>query len=85
MTTNTARIEFRLPPESKGLIEEAAKLLGMNVSEFASSRLVALARQTIAEHNVTRLTNRDRDIFLAMLDAEGKPNEALAQAFRDVD
>jgi uncharacterized protein (DUF1778 family) len=84
MATTTTRLEFRLRPESKELIEQAAQLLGMTVSEFANSRLVQLARQIIAEHNITRLTDRDRDIFLAMLDADSKPNAALRKAFREV-
>lgn len=84
MATTTARVEFRLRPESKDLIEQAAGLLGMSLTEFASSRLVQLAQQVVAEHNVARLTNRDRDIFLAMLDADSEPNAALRQAFRDV-
>ena len=85
MATNAARIEFRLPPEGKDLIEQAAQLMGLTVTEFASSRLVSFARQIIQEHNITRLTDRDRDIFLAMLEADEEPNAALTQAFRDVD
>jgi uncharacterized protein (DUF1778 family) len=80
----TTRLEFRIRPESKELIEQAAQLLGMSVSEFANSRLVQLARQVISEHNVTKLTNRDRDIFLAMLEADTEPNAALRKAFREV-
>ena len=80
----TTRLEFRIRPESKDLIEQAAQLLGISVSEFANSRLVQLARQIIAEHNIIRLTNRDRDIFLAMLDADTEPNAALQKAFRGV-
>lgn len=76
------RLEFRLLPEHKELIEQAAQLLGITVTEFADSRLVPLAREIIAEHNMTRLTDRDRDIFLAMLDSEDEPNEALRSAFR---
>ena len=80
----TVRIGLRLLPDDKELIEEAAQLLGMNLTEFASSRLVALARRTIQEHNVTRLTKRDRDIFIAMLEAGKEPNASLTRAFRDV-
>jgi len=84
MATTTTRLEFRLRRESKDLIEQAAQLLGMTVSEFANSRLVRLARQVIAEHNITRLTDRDREIFLKMLEADSKPNAALRKAFREV-
>jgi uncharacterized protein (DUF1778 family) len=60
-------------------------LLRLSVTEYAGSRLVEDARKTIAEHNVTRMTDRDRDIFPAMLDADTEPDESLRQAFRDVD
>ncbi|MBI4580218.1 MAG: DUF1778 domain-containing protein [Planctomycetes bacterium] len=80
----TMRMSCRLRPENKALIDQAARLLGMSVSEFANSRLVEIARQIIAEHNVTRLTDRDRDVFLTMLDADAEPNAALRKAFREV-
>ena len=84
MSATTARVEFRLQPEEKDLIEQAVRLLGMTISEFARPRLVQEARQIVTEYNITRLTNRDRDIFLAMLDADTEPNAALRQAFREV-
>lgn len=85
MAANTARIEFRVPPDTKELIEQAAQLLGLTVTEYASSRLAEDAQKIIAEHNITRLTDRDRDIFLAMLDSHAGPNEALRRAFEEVD
>jgi uncharacterized protein (DUF1778 family) len=40
-------------------------------------------RLPVEQHNSTRLTNRDRDIFIAMLDdSEAEPNKALAAAAR---
>jgi uncharacterized protein (DUF1778 family) len=80
----SARLDFRIRPENKELIEQAADLLGMTVTEFADTRLVQIARQVIAEHNITRLTNRDRDVFLAMLEANRAPSAALRKAFREV-
>ena len=41
------------------------------------------ARQVLLEAQVTRLSNRDRDAFLAALDAaDAKPNKALKAAAR---
>ena len=84
MAATTARVEFRLQPDEKDLIEQAVRLLGMTISDFARPRLVQEARQIVTEYSITRLTNRDRDIFLAMLDADTEPNAALRQAFREV-
>ena len=78
---NDARLNFRLPEELKATIEKAAARLGQSVSDFAVSTLVRTAREVIREHDVTELSNRDRDVFVAILDdAEARPNEALASA-----
>lgn len=76
-----ARLNFRLSSESKRTIEQAAGQLGQSVSEFAVSTLVRTAHDVMARHDRTELSNRDRDVFLAMLDAaDAAPNEALARA-----
>lgn len=78
---NDARLNFRLPEELKATIEKAAARLGQSVSDFAVSTLVRTAREVIREHDVTELSNRDRDVFVAILDdADARPNEALASA-----
>ena len=45
------------------------------------STLVREAREVIREHDVTELSERDRDIFVSILDdADAAPNEALSAA-----
>jgi uncharacterized protein (DUF1778 family) len=76
-----AGLNFRLPAEFKQTIELAAAELGQTVSDFAVSTLVRKARHVLREMSVTRLSNRDRDIFIAMLDdVESQPNERLLKA-----
>lgn len=75
-----ARLDFRLSSELKDLIAEAAVLTGQSLSDFAVSTLAETARQIVAQHRTTVLTNRDRDAFLAILDADQEPNEALRDA-----
>lgn len=78
---NSARLNFRLPSNLKTVIEEAAASLGQSVSDFAVSTLVRSARQVIQQSNVTELSRRDRDLFLAMLENTGaRPNRALRDA-----
>ncbi len=77
---NSARLDFRLSPEQKELIEQAAFAVGQSVSDFATSTLLQRARQAMEESNLTTLSNRDRDIFMAMLDDESEPNAALRKA-----
>lgn len=74
-----ARLEFRLSREHKELIERAASAVGQTVSDFATSILVVRAQKALQEALETRLSHRDRDVFLAMLD-DAEPNEALRKA-----
>lgn len=82
-TKQEARLNFRLTPAHKKTIEEAAAQMGQNVSDFAIATLVQAARKIIDEQTITRLSERDRQLFMAMLDDEStKPNKALANAAR---
>jgi len=76
----TARLNFRLSADVKDAIEEAAASLGISVSAFAVTTLAHGARAVLQERHLTRLSNRDRDLFLATLDADSKPNKALIEA-----
>jgi uncharacterized protein (DUF1778 family) len=80
---NEARLNFRLTRDLKKTIEDAAAQTGQTVSDFAISTLVRASRQILCEEQVTRLSERDRRLFAAMLDDEStKPNAALVKAAR---
>ncbi len=76
-----ARINFRLPSEAKEKIERAAVASGLNITDFAVLALVNTADEVLERQHSRKLTDRDRDVFLAMLDAEDEPNDALKGAF----
>ncbi len=75
-----ARLDFRLNRQVKEVIEQAAAVSGQSVSDFAVSALYRMAKEVLDREQTTRLSNRDRDVFLAMLDSDAKPNEALKRA-----
>jgi uncharacterized protein (DUF1778 family) len=76
-----ARLNFRLAGELKKTIEEAAAQMGQTVSDFAVSTLVRTARRILRDQQVTRLSERDRQLFVEMLDDQStKPNRALVKA-----
>jgi len=75
-----ARLDVRLPGRLKNLIQEAAELNGQTVSDFVISTLSQTARRIVQQEQLTVLSDRDRDIFLNMLDADSKPNQALRRA-----
>ena len=74
------RMDFRIDPEQKELIARAAMYSGETVTGYAVSTLVREARRVIREHEITVLSNADRDIFLRMLENPPEPGEALRRA-----
>lgn len=83
MPDSIARINFRLPVEMKDVVERAAVASGQTLTDFAIQALVTKANEVLEHQHVRTLTDRDRDIFLAMLDSEEGPNDALRQAAAD--
>ncbi len=75
-------LDIPLSGDLRALLGEAAALRGQSVSEFVIETLEETSRRVVQEHGATILSDRDRDIFLAMLDADPEPNEALKQAAR---
>lgn len=78
-----ARLNFRLAGDQKKVIEDAAAQMGQSVSDFAVSTLVQAAREVLRDQEVTRLSDRDRRLFMDMLDdPTTRPNQALVDAAR---
>lgn len=77
----TSRLSIRLPLDVKERIEQAAIIAGVSLTDFTISNLTESADEILARHEARKLSNRDRDIFLAMLDADDDPNENLSAAF----
>ena len=79
---NLTRFDFRIEPSRKKIIERAASLLGMSLTQFAKIALIDRAEEVVQQHTMTILTDRDRDLFLAALDADVKPNAAARRAIK---
>ena len=79
-TTVHPRIDFRTTKEAKALIERAATLLGMTVSEYAKSVLLERSHEVVQSTETRVLSDRDRDRFLDILDRPAAPNQALRDA-----
>lgn len=76
----SARLDFRVSPEHKSLIERAASAQGQTVSSFAIATLLKAAEEAIQSETSRKLGARDAQTFLAMLDAPGDANAALKAA-----
>ncbi len=77
-----SRLNFRLSFELKEKIERAATVSGVTVTDFAINALVNSAEEVLDKHQTRTLSDRDRDLFLEMLDSSRKPNEALRAAVK---
>jgi uncharacterized protein (DUF1778 family) len=78
-----SRLNFRLPIELKERIEKAAIISGLTVTDFAVSILGNSADEILEKHQTRRLSNKDRDIFLEMIENPPPPNEALLNAVKE--
>lgn len=79
----SARIDIRTTPEMKSLAEKAAALSGMSLSEFIKAALLAKSQEVFTQHETRMLADRDRDIFLMVLEEPALPNLALRTAAKD--
>lgn len=66
----SVRLEQRTTREAKSLIERAARLQGVNASEFMIAHATQAARETIARLETTRLNVVDRAAFMRAFAAE---------------
>jgi uncharacterized protein (DUF1778 family) len=79
---NTTRLDFRLRPDQKRLIEQAAEESGRTVTDFAIECLMREAERALESTRMRVLSERDSKLFLAMLREQPKPNAAMRAAAR---
>ncbi len=80
--TSTARFEFRLQPEAKTRIEEAAALSGETASDFARQAAISRAEEILSRRAMTLVPPDFFDALMRELDQPAEPNERLAEAAR---
>lgn len=74
------RIDVRLRPEQKKLIERAAEISGMTISSFTVSNAVERAQAVIREHEMWDLGLTDAEVFCNALMNPPAPDERLKSA-----
>ena len=79
-STRAARLDIRLNPQAKEKIEQAAVVSHQSVTDFVVTSLLRASEQALERQQIIRLTNRDRDLFLAALEADVRPNKTLRKA-----
>jgi len=78
----TERLDCRILPEHKRLLERAAEKSGLRVTDFVVSSSVIAAREVLQSEEI-RLSREDWDRFVASLKEESAPNEKLAKAIEE--
>ncbi len=76
------RLEARLSPEQKALLERAAALEGRSLTDFVVDSAQSAALETIQRYEVIALTARDSRVFAEALMHPPAPNERLRAAAR---
>jgi uncharacterized protein (DUF1778 family) len=85
-TARSSRLDLRVAPGEKEIIDRAAALTGSNTADFVRGTTLAAARQAIRAHEAIALSAEGSRVFVEALINPPEPNEhlqALAREFRD--
>jgi uncharacterized protein (DUF1778 family) len=82
-SAKTTRLEARLTPVQKSMIERAAALEGRSISDFVVNTVQQAAKTVIAEYEVLRLNGEESRAFVERILNPPEPNKALKQAACD--
>jgi uncharacterized protein (DUF1778 family) len=79
----TSRIDLRVTQEQKELLERAASLKGISLSAYTLLHILPVAQKEIDTHERLVLSDRDRDLFMSVMEnppeLKGKLKSAIAQ------
>lgn len=78
--TKPERLETRIAPTQKRLIQRAADLRGTTVTDFVVSSAHAAAIETIRDFEMLELRDKDRNVFVSALLNPPRPNKAARKA-----
>jgi uncharacterized protein (DUF1778 family) len=81
-TTKDARLQIRVGPADKALLERAAAASHLNVSAFVVQAAAARAEEILAERSSIRLSSDAAVAFSQALERPAEVNDRLAQALR---
>jgi uncharacterized protein (DUF1778 family) len=74
------RVDLRISPDEKELLEKAASIKGLSLSSYVVSNCLEAARRDIETYHECVLSDEDRDLFLYLIENPPEPNQALKSA-----
>ncbi|WP_309741115.1 DUF1778 domain-containing protein [Chamaesiphon sp. OTE_20_metabat_361] len=80
MDNTLTRIEARIAPETKAMIQKAADIESCSLAEYLSKSAQAAAQLTIANHNVLKLSAEGSRAFADAILNPKEPNQKLKDA-----
>jgi uncharacterized protein (DUF1778 family) len=80
MTVKGQRLQIRVEPAEKAVLERAAAASHLNVSAFVLQAAAFRAEEILAERQSIRLTPQAAEAFSQALDEPASVNERLAEA-----
>jgi uncharacterized protein (DUF1778 family) len=81
-TVKDERLQIRVDPGDKSLLERAAAASHLNVSAFVLQAAAARAEEILAERHTIRLDAKAAGAFSEALQRPARVNERLAEALR---
>ena len=76
-------IDLRVTQEQKEILERAAALRGVSVSAYTLFHVLPAAKQEVDSHERLVLSDRDRDLFMSVIEnppeLKGKLKSAIKQ------
>ena len=76
------RLNARITPSAKALLERASSLEGRSVTDFVVAKAMEAAVRSVADHDRIMLTAQERDGFFAALLAPPEPSDGARKAVR---
>ena len=80
-STQTARLEARLPAHIHAMLKRAAEIQGRTLTDFVVSASSEAARKTIEANDIISLSLNDQRLFAESMINPSEPNPALIRAF----
>lgn len=77
-----SRIDLRVTQEQKELLERAAALKGVALSTYILFYVLPAAKQEVDSHERLVLSNRDRDMFISVMESPPELKGKLKSAIK---
>jgi len=78
----TERLDARVTKEEKRVIETAASLRGISVTDLMRTSVTDAATKIIRENEILTLSEREKEAFVRTLMNRPRPNDAAIAAVR---